>query len=168
MTTSQASTRIDVATEADIDDIAALQAANQMSRGGMLSAELPRSRIEQMMREMPLIVARNGAAITGFLMTTSRAMNTDIPIVKAMFDAYQGTHDAYVYGPICVAASERGKGLAQALFARLRQEQAGREGILFIREDNQASLKAHERMGMEQVTKFSFSGSIYKVYSFTG
>lgn len=44
-------------------------------------------------------------------------MNADIPIVKAMLEAYEGTGDAYVYGPIYVGASERGKGLAQSLFA---------------------------------------------------
>ncbi|NWE37723.1 GNAT family N-acetyltransferase, partial [Pseudomonas gingeri] len=47
---------------------------------------MPRSRIAQMMEAMPLIVARNGHEVTGFLMTTTRAMNADIPIVKAMFE----------------------------------------------------------------------------------
>jgi GNAT superfamily N-acetyltransferase len=38
-----------------------------------------------------------------------------------MFRAYSGSHDAYIYGPICVAESERGHGLATALFAELRE-----------------------------------------------
>lgn len=166
--TQGTSTRVGVATEADIDGIVALQAANQMARGGMLSAELPRSRITEMMQAMPLIVALNRNDITGFLMTTTRAMNADIPIVKAMFEAYEGTGDAYVYGPICVGASERGKGLAQSLFAQLRLQQPGREGILFIREDNEASLKAHMRMGINQVAEFQFNGFVYRVFSYIG
>jgi hypothetical protein len=40
------------------------------------------------MNEMPLIVARRNGRITGFLMTTTRAMNADLPIVQAMFSAY--------------------------------------------------------------------------------
>jgi len=168
MTDIESTTRIDVASETDIDAIVALQAANQMSRGGMLSAELPRSRITEMMQAMPLIVARNGKDITGFLMTTTRAMNADIPIVNAMFAAYEGSRDAYVYGPICVDATERGKGLAQAMFAKLRQQQPEREGILFIRDDNEASLKAHTRMGMRQVAEFQFNGFVYVVFSFIG
>ncbi|NWC96439.1 GNAT family N-acetyltransferase [Pseudomonas sp. IPO3778] len=129
---------------------------------------MPRSRIAQMMEAMPLIVARNGHEVTGFLMTTTRAMNADIPIVKAMFEAYQGSEDAYVYGPICVGASERGKGLAQTMFAELKQRQPGREGILFIRDDNEASLKAHIRMGMRQVAEFTFNGFVYVVFSYIG
>lgn len=51
-------------------------------------------------------------------MTTSRAMNADIPLVQAMFAAYQASPDAYIYGPICVGEDERGKGLAQSMFAK--------------------------------------------------
>jgi predicted GNAT superfamily acetyltransferase len=70
------------------------------------------------MHDMPLIVARRGDQITGFLMTTSRATNADIPVVQAMFAAYQASPDAYIYGPICVGEDERGKGLAQSMFAK--------------------------------------------------
>lgn len=168
MKDAQSTIHIDVATETDIDAIMALQAANQTSRGGMLSAELPRSRIVAMMRAMPLIVARNGQGIAGFLMAAPRAMSADIPIVKAMFAAYAGSRDAYVYGPICVDATERGKGLAQAMFARLKQQLPTREGVLFIRGDNEASLKAHIRMGMREVAGFEFSESTYVVFSFVG
>lgn len=168
MADKQSTTRVIVATEADIDGIVTLQAVNQMSQGGMLSAELPRSRIAQMIKAMPLIVACNGDEVTGFLMTTPRAMNADIAIVKAMFAVYQGSEDAYVYGPICVGASERGKGLAQTMFAELKQRQPGREGILFIRDDNEASLKAHTRMGMRQVADFQFNGFTYIVFSYIG
>jgi predicted GNAT superfamily acetyltransferase len=156
------------ASEADLDGIVELQAANQADRGGSLSASLPRSRIAEMMREMPLIVARRGGRITGFLMTGTRAMATDIPIVSAMFAAYAGASDAYVYGPICVAAEERGNGLAQAMFSELRRLVPGREGILFIRRDNLASLRAHEKMGMREVASFLHGGSEFAVFSYLG
>jgi predicted GNAT superfamily acetyltransferase len=121
-----------------------------------------------MMRDMPLIVARRDWVVTGFLMTTTRAMNADLPIVQAMFTAYQGTPDAYVYGPICVGAEERGKGLAQAMFKELRALEPGREGILFIRRDNEASLRAHARMGMREVAEFQFNGFDFAVFSYIG
>src|SRR5262245_11620514 len=73
------------------------------------------------------------------------------PIVQAMFRAYPGSHDAYVYGPICVAESERGHGLATALFAKLRERLPGRECVAFVRCDNAASLQAHLKMGMNDV-----------------
>lgn len=152
----------------DLDGILALQAENQMDRGGSLSASLPRARLKMMLADMPIIVARHGDRVTGFLMATSREMNADLPIVKAMFDAYQGAPDAYVYGPICVGAQERGKGLAQRMFDKLRTLEPGREGVLFIRSDNAASIRAHEKMNMERVADFQFNDFQYAVFSYFG
>ncbi len=156
------------ASEKDLDGIVALQAANQPARGGMLSACLPSARIAAMMREMPLIVARRGDLVTGYLMTGTRAMNADVPVIAAMLAAYPGTADAYVYGPICVGAEERGKGLAQAMFSELLRLLPGREGILFIRRDNIASLRAHEKMGMREVGRFVFDGNELAIFSCSG
>ncbi len=154
------------ATEIDLDGIMELQTANQPERGGTLSASLPRSRILEMMRGMPLIVARGGGRITGFLMTSTREMNADVPIIRALLAAYPGATDAYIYGPICVSAEERGKGLAQAMFAELQRLLPGREGILFIRRDNSASRRAHEKMGMREVAGFVFDKNDYVALSY--
>ena len=156
------------ASENDLDGIVALQAENQPEHGGTLSANLPHSRIAAMMREMPLIVARRGNRITAYLMTSSRALNADVPIISAMLAAYPGTADAYVYGPICVSAEERGKGLAQAMFSELIRLEPAREGILFIRRDNAASLRAHAKMGMSKVDTFEFGGNELAVFSYFG
>lgn len=165
---TKSETDIGRASEADLDGIVELQAANQPERGGTLSASLPRSRIAEMMREMPLIVARRRDHIMGFLMTSTRAMNADVPIIRAMLAAYPGTPDAYVYGPVCVDAEERSKGLAQAMFAELRGLVPAREGILFIRRDNSASLRVHEKMGMHEVAGFVFGGNEFTVLSYLG
>lgn len=156
------------ATDADLDGILDLQAANQMDRGGSLSASLPRSRVAAMLDDMPVIVANRDGRVLGFLMTTSRAVNADIPIVQGMLAAYQGSPDAYIYGPVCVSTDERGKGLAQAMFAELRRLEPKREGMLFIRSDNEASLRAHARMGMQEVAEFPFNGFVYTVFSYVG
>jgi predicted GNAT superfamily acetyltransferase len=146
----------------------ALQAANQLERGGMLSAALPRARVARMILERPLIVARRDGRVVAFLMSDSRETYADVPIVRAMLEAYPGAADAYVYGPICVQEEERGKGLAQALVAELRRLEPGREGILFIRRDNPASLRAHAKMGMREVADFAFDGVDYVVLSYVG
>jgi predicted GNAT superfamily acetyltransferase len=163
-------TGVDVgtATERDLDGILELQAANQPERGGLLSAELPRSRVAEMMRAMPLIVARRNGRVVAFLMNSPREMNDDVPIIRAMLDAYPGTPDAYVYGPICVSEEERGKGLAQAMVAELRRLEPGREGVLFIRRDNSASRRAHTKMGMREVADFVFEGRDFVVLSYVG
>jgi predicted GNAT superfamily acetyltransferase len=156
------------ATLADLDGILALQAANQPERGGLLSASLLRSRIEEIIRERPLLVARRSGRVVGFLINSTREMNDDIPVVRAMLAAYPGTVNAYVYGPVCVADEERGKGLAEAMFTELRRLERGREGILLIRRDNPASLRAHAKMGMHEVAGFAFGGTDYAVLSYVG
>jgi predicted GNAT superfamily acetyltransferase len=153
------------ATEADLDGIIELQTANQPEHGGKLSANLPRSRIVGMMHDMPLIVARRGGCIIGYLMTSTREINADVPIIRTMLTAYPGAADAYVYGPICVDAENRGKGLAQAMFTELQRLEPVREGILFIRRDNPASLRAHAKMGMHETATFVFDGINFVVLS---
>jgi predicted GNAT family acetyltransferase len=101
-------------------------------------------------------------------MTSTREMNADVPIIRAMLAAYPGATDAYVYGPICVSAEERGQGLAQAMFAELQRLLPGREGILFIRRDNPASLRAHAKMGMHEVAGFVFNENEYVALSYVG
>ena len=162
------SAMIGTATEYDLDGIMALQEANQPAQGGYLSANLPRARIAEMMAVMPLVVARQGEAICGFLMTSTLAMNRDVPIIRAMLNAYPGAADAYVYGPVCVREDSRGRGLAQAMYIELRRLLPGREGILFVRRDNPASLRAHEKMGMREVAGFIFDGNDCAVFSYSG
>lgn len=156
------------ATEADLNGIMELQAANQPEQGGMLSANLSRSRVAEIMLGRPLIVARRSGRVVAFLMSSTREMNDNIPVIRAMLDAYPGTADAYVYGPICVKEEERGQGLAQAMFTELRRLERGREGVLFIRRDNPASLRAHTKMGMREVAGFVFGGIDYVVLSYVG
>lgn len=87
------------------------------------------------------------------------------PVVQAMLAAWPGGEDAYTYGPVCIAGSERGQGLLAGLYAALQQHYPGREAILFIRRDNAASLRAHERLGMHEVAGFALDGVDYAVFS---
>jgi hypothetical protein len=51
------------------------------------------------------------------------------------------------------------------MFAELRARLPGREGVLFIRRDNVASLQAHTRMGMREVTGFEHNDTTFVVLS---
>ena len=108
---------IAIARERDLDGVLELQAANQMSNGGKLSASFSRSQLQLMMKEMPLLVARRDENVVGFLICSTRERVGDIPIILAMLDSYPTrAHEAYVYGPVCIDVKERGNGLAQLLF----------------------------------------------------
>ncbi len=159
---------IGIATARDLDGILVLQEANQPERGGTLSARLSRTQIDAMLADLPLIVARRGGAIVGYVLAASRATVADVPVIRAMLTAYAGKPGAYVYGPIVVAEAERGRGLAQRLFESLRTRLPGREGILFVRADNSASLRAHEKMGVVRRGSFRHNDRDFVVLSYEG
>jgi ribosomal protein S18 acetylase RimI-like enzyme len=160
--------QIGLAEHGDIDGILALQEENLPEHGGLLSVRQPRQFFEAALDGMPLVVARRQGSVVGYLGSASRAATANVPVIAAMLRAYPGADDAYVYGPICVAAAERGQRLAAAMAAMLRERLPRREGILFIRADNTASLHAHARMGMREVAEFRHDGIAYRALAYVG
>lgn len=151
----------------DIAPITTLLQANSPSQGGSLTGEFSRDKVAGMANgTSPVIVARRvaGGPVVGVLFSAATATARS-PVVLAMLAAYAGSDNAYVYGPACIAASERGQGLLALLHAALRERQQGAEAVLFIRRDNIASLRAHERLGMREVAGFAFEGAEFAVYS---
>lgn len=159
---------IALATEDDIDAILDLQERNLPERGGTLSARLSRDWFKAAIAAMPVIVGRRKDVLIGYLVSSPLAAFADVPVVQAMLAAYRGACDAYVYGPVCVAETERGRGVANMMFASLRSRLPGREGVLFIRCDNTASLGAHASMGMRDVARFDHDGASFAVLSYLG
>ena len=157
---------IALATRDDIVGILNLQEQNLLGQGGLLSVRLPGAFIEAALDDLPQIVARRDGKIVAYLLAGSRGAHAHTPIIQAMFRAYPASPNAYVYGPICVAESERGHGLATALFAELRELLSGRECVAFVRRDNAASLQAHLKMGMRDVASFEHDGVVHAVLAF--
>jgi GNAT superfamily N-acetyltransferase len=158
-----------LATTEDIDDILALLHANETSRGGTITGHFHRAEIAAAVGGMPVVVARRGKRLAGVLISSSIAAIGEMPVVAAMLRTYRGTTDAYIYGPICIDADARGQGLAGKLLAFLKRALPGREGILFIRSDNAASLRAHrDKLGMTARGTFSLDGVDYAVLSYEG
>ena len=161
---------IAAATAEDVDGILDLQERNQPERGGMLSARLPRAWLDAAIASAtPVIIARRGGRVVGYLVSAERAAYAGVAVVEAMFAAYPAAAaDAYAYGPVCVDEIERGKRLAERMFSALRARLSGREGVLFIRRDNAASLRVHARMGMREVGAFSHNDAEHVVLAYVG
>ena len=53
-------------------------------------------------------------------------------------------------------------------FAAARARLPGREGVLFVRRDNAASLRARTRMGMREVAGFAHGGAKTAVLAYVG
>jgi L-amino acid N-acyltransferase YncA len=146
---------IALATREDIAGILDLQDANLRERDGTLSVRFPREWFEAALDDLPVLVARKEGRVVGYLVSSSPAAQAQVPIIQAMLRAYPGEPDAYLYGPICIAESERGQDLAAALMSALAARLPGRQGITFIRRDNTRSMRAHGKIGMRQVAEFT-------------
>jgi len=158
---------VSMAQAADIDAITALLQANSPSQGGSLTGEFSRDKVAAMADgQSPVIVARRvvDGPVVGVLFSAATA-TVQAPVVLAMLAAYAGSENAYVYGPVCIADSERGHGLLALLYAAMRAQHGRAEAVLFIRRDNIGSLRAHARLGMREVAAFVFEGAQFAVYS---
>ncbi len=160
------SPEIGLATKADIDGILELQDANHLDRGGTLSVRFPREWFEARLSDTPVIVARRGGRIVAYVISSSIQAQASAGIVQAMLNAYSHSPNAYIYGPVCVAAEERGHGLAGALFSGLLARMPDRECFTFIRADNIASLRAHAKMGLRTVATFTRDDVDYVVVAY--
>ena len=156
-------------TEADFDGIAALLYANAPEQGGTLTGYYTRDRVAWILgTALYATVAvdrESDGAIVGILFAMAKDVSSAPPVIRAMIEAWPGRADAYVYGPVCIAESARGQGLLPRLYAKLGARLAGREAILFIRRDNEASIRAHLRLGMIEVAGFVLDGTQYAVLS---
>jgi predicted GNAT superfamily acetyltransferase len=160
--------RIGVATRDDIDGILELQERNLRKNGGVLSVPLSREWLQGAIGDMPIIVARKGDRLIGYAVSSPLTAQSDDPILHAMLAAHPGSPGCYVYGPICVADSERGHGVARAIFEALRARLPGREGFTFIRADNTVSRRVHAGLGLREAATFSVAGIDYVVVAYRG
>jgi predicted GNAT superfamily acetyltransferase len=142
----------------DIEGILALQEANQPDHGGILSVRFSREWIARAINNEAIVVVRREGQIAGYVISGELSAQAHVPVVQAMLRAYTPTPGTWLYGPICVAQSERGQGLAGHLFDVLRARFPGRKCITFIRSDNAVSRRAHAKMGMTEVAAFTHDG----------
>ena len=156
------------ATRDDIPAIVALQESNLRSNGGSLSVRFSPAWFEQAIADMPVIVARRGGDVVGYVASTPLTAQAHDPIIQAMLRSYPGSPGAYNYGPICVAQNHRNRGLATVMVAQLRAQLPGREGLTFIRRDNASSLAFHGKIGMRHVAEFALGDVMYVVVAYLG
>lgn len=158
---------ISLATPDDVPGIVALQEPNLPANGGSLSVRQPTDWFTKAILEKSVVVARCDGKVVGYVLGTSLAAKAHIPIVQAMLRTYPAPAECYLYGPVCVAESERGKGLANALFEVLQKHMAGRSAMTFVRTDNAPSRRAHQKMGMRELGIFLSEDIPYVALAYT-
>jgi predicted GNAT superfamily acetyltransferase len=151
----------------DIPSVLTLQEANLPDNGGSLSVRQSADWFKRAIVEISLFVCRRDGKVVGYVLGTSLAAKAHIPIIQAMLRSFPASSDCYLYGPVCVADAERGKGLAGAMFKELKTHMRDRSAMTFVRADNGVSLRAHRKMGMRELGTFVNEGVPYIALSYT-
>ena len=159
---------ISLSTPDDIPGILALQEPNLVERGGGLSVRQTADWFRNAVVEKSVVVARRDGKVVGYVLGTSLAAKAHVAIIQTMLRAFPAQPDCYLYGPVCVAETERGKGLAAALFEVLQTHMDGRPAMTFVRADNASSLRAHRKMGMRELGTFMSEGIPHIALTYTG
>jgi predicted N-acetyltransferase YhbS len=145
---------------------------------GFLSAEFTLSQVSAMAEDLGIVVARSQRRIIGYVCASRVDLIPRPPIVDAMMRSlehvvFRGSpllqQPMFIYGPVCVDAAFRGKGVLKRLFECLKSLVADRfsVGVAFVAVDNPRSFAAHTRgLGMAEVGAFSFGESKYHVVAF--
>ena len=98
-------------------------------------------------------------------MGTSLAANAHIPIIQAMLCAFPRRPTV----TFMVRFAWPKASVARASPARcLRARLPGRPAMLFVRADNAASLRAHQKMGMHDLGTFTNDGVSYIALTYSG
>jgi hypothetical protein len=160
--------KISLATPDDIPGVLTLQEANLPDNGGSLSVRQSADWFKHAVLEKSLIVCRCSGKVVGYVLGTSLAVKAHIPIIQAMLRTFPAPPDCYLYGPVCVAETERGNGLAGMMFNELRTCMSSRPCMTFVRADNEKSLRAHQKMGMRKLGTFFNEGERYIALTHSG
>ena len=158
---------ISLATPDDIPGILTLQEPNLVERGGGLSVRQTANWFRNVVVEKSVVVGRRDGKVVGYVLGTSLAAQAHVAIIQTMLRALPAPPDCYLYGPVCVAETERGKGLAAALFEVLQTHMDGRPAMTFVRTENGQSLRAHRKMGMRELGTFMSEGIPHIALTFT-
>lgn len=154
--------RLRNAKENDAAAIAALMLPESSSQGGTLHGDFPLDKISHWLAQaatdnMPVLVAEDDAGLLGVLFTSS-SQRQEQPLAATMARQHQGRAPFYFYGPVCLAPRARGQGLLASMAQQLHQQLPGYKALLFINAENQASLRAHAKLGMQVEGHFETDG----------
>jgi hypothetical protein len=112
------------------------------------------------------IIAKDNDQVVGYLLAMTRELRNEIPVLIPMFHVfddvtYKGkkiqTYPYLVVGQVCIAAGYRGKGILDNCYQayKIHFENRYDFAITEIHKKNVRSLKAHVRIGFENIHSYS-------------
>jgi hypothetical protein len=174
-------TKTRIGTVADIDDVLALQEKNlyrnlneQERKAGFVTTPFTSSQIKEIIQQNGLFVAENEQKhIIAYVFAGSWDYFQQWEIFNCMVSrfpdlSFQGKpinrESTFQYGPVCIDANCRGKGLLNLIFEEMRIEFLKKYpvSITFINKINAISERAHiKKLGWEVIDEFEFNNNRY-------
>jgi hypothetical protein len=145
---------------------------------GFLSAEFTPEQVAAMAKDLGIMIAVCTDQLAGYLCAFRNEFNHGSPVVAKMLESYDrvkfegkplSTYNSYIYGPVCIDRSYRGRGLLRGLYEAQKNDLARNfeVGVAFVARDNPHSLQAHvSGLGMTEAGDFTARDNIYVILAF--
>lgn len=163
----------------DFESLVLLQNANLASnlpagerQSGFLSVGFSAEQFAAMNDNFAVVVAVQQEQVKAFLCASTVEFNQAVALPAAMIARfprakYQGQalsrSSVCIVGPVCIDQSLRGQGVLSRLYDCFFAI-APKEfdiAVVFVSADNLASIKAHEKLGLETIDEFEFNSARY-------
>jgi L-amino acid N-acyltransferase YncA len=167
------------ATDTDYSDMIRLQEDNLLQNlskeqlaDGFLATRYESHQFKRINTELAIVVAVADTKVVGYLCAKCFSYAVEFPVLRALINHMTArrvnnvsinAETTFIYGPVCVAREVRGKGVVAGMWKTMQEIAATRykAAILFIADTNIRSLRAHEKLGMQQYGMFEQGGNRY-------
>ena len=146
---------------------------DERAQAGFVQGQMDESLLARFQSGPGVFVAREGAAVAGFCMTSIPGMAGGGPpaeMIKAVVQAMPelSLDQLFLYGPVAVSRRYQGQGVLTQLLIRVCTELRAQFelGALFVERANQKSLSVHRHYPMKESTMFMFKDRSYVVFTF--
>jgi len=140
--------------------------AEVADREGFVFAEHTVPLLRRMAEQSPQAIALSEGRVAGYCLTLPQSLQTEVPSLAPMFEQfgrcdYRGraltSRRLVVGGQVCVDREHRGKGLLARLYDQIRVSvgQARDLCVTEIATRNRVSIRAHEKMGFEIISRYA-------------
>lgn len=160
-------------TEEELKGILELQQVNlpknistgELKSQGFVTVEHDLDLLTQMNLPFQHIIAKENNKIIGYTLVMLRKWKNNIPVLKEMFHQIDsinydgkklGESKYFIMGQVCVAKSHRGQGIFAGLYEEMKERMKENFDYIIteIASRNYRSLRAHEKVGFEEIKTY--------------
>jgi ribosomal protein S18 acetylase RimI-like enzyme len=157
-----------VADDAELAQVLELQRLNlarnlderEIAENGFVTFEHTLDLLRRMHALAPSIIAKDGSDLAGYALVMPLECRSFVPLLEPMFRRLEALgmfqRRFYVMGQICVAKPYRGRGVFDLLYRAHRERLRGNfdSVVTEVSVRNGRSLRAHQRVGFEELERY--------------